>query len=162
DSPESPASNAVVVLDRFQPQLSWPAAAPIVYGTALSNTQLNASATYNGNPVAGNYTYTPALGAVLAAGNDQVLTINFVPVDCNTFNNASTVITITVSPGSLSITAVDQSRVYGAGNPIFLWTVSGLVNGYTMYSLTTPPIVWTTATLASAVGTYPINISCAT
>ena len=46
------------------PVITWSAPAAIVYGTALSATQLNASST-----VAGNFVYTPAAGAVLGAGN---------------------------------------------------------------------------------------------
>ena len=57
------------------PTLSWAAPAAITQGTALSATQLNASAS-----VAGSFAYSPAAGTVLAAGN-HTLTATFTPAD---------------------------------------------------------------------------------
>src|SRR5204862_1904967 len=45
---------------RATPVIAWATPADIIYGTALSGTQLNASAS-----VAGTFAYTPAAGAVL-------------------------------------------------------------------------------------------------
>src|SRR6266850_256290 len=50
------------------PLISWPAPASIVYGTPLTDTQLNATAAANGAPVAGTFTYTPSPGTFLAVG----------------------------------------------------------------------------------------------
>ena len=50
-------------------------------GTALSSTQLNATATYNGNPVAGSFVYTPPAGTVLGLGTGQQLSVSFTPTD---------------------------------------------------------------------------------
>ncbi len=47
------------------PTLAWTDPAAITYGTALSATQLNATAN-----VPGTFTYTPASGTVLGAGSD--------------------------------------------------------------------------------------------
>src|SRR5262249_24618260 len=69
--------------------------------------------------------------------------------------------TLTVNPATLTISANDKSRVYGAANPALTVSYSGFVNGDTAASLATPPTVSTTATSASAVGTYPITASCA-
>ena len=54
---------------RATPVITWNNPANITYGTALSATQLNATAN-----VAGSFTYTPAAGTVLNAGNGQILT----------------------------------------------------------------------------------------
>src|SRR5207244_3721221 len=48
----------------------------ITYGTALSPTQLNATAS-----VAGNFVYTPAAGTLLDVGNNQTLHVDFTPTD---------------------------------------------------------------------------------
>src|SRR5207302_3549700 len=45
------------------PVITWTTPADIIYGTALSNAQLNASSS-----VAGTFVYAPAAGAVLNAG----------------------------------------------------------------------------------------------
>src|SRR5262249_62165780 len=63
---------------------------------------------------------------------------------------------LTVTPATLTISANNQTRAYGAGNPTLTVSYSGFVNGDTAASLTTPPTVSTSATPASAVGTYPI------
>jgi hypothetical protein len=59
----------------------------------------------------------------------------------------------------LTVTANNQTKVYGAANPALTVSYSGFVNGDTVTSLTTAPSVTTTATTASAVGTYPITAS---
>lgn len=51
----------------------WAAPAVITCGTALSSTQLNATAS-----VAGSLSYSPAAGAILSAGT-QTLTVTFMP-----------------------------------------------------------------------------------
>src|SRR5206468_2297472 len=56
-------------------------------------------------------------------------------------------------------TADDKAKTYGAANPALTVTYSGLVNGDTAASLTTPPTVSTTATASSHAGTYPITAS---
>ena len=53
-------------VDQTTPVVTWTAPAEIVYGTALSETQLNATAS-----VPGIFTYTPSAGAMLPAGYAQ-------------------------------------------------------------------------------------------
>src|SRR5207244_11898645 len=67
--------------------------------------------------------------------------------------------TLTVTPAVLTIAAHDQTKPYGVANPALTVSYGGFVNGDTAASLTTPPSVTTTATAASAVGTYPITAS---
>ena len=67
--------------------------------------------------------------------------------------------TLTVSAATLTITANDKTKVYGAVNPALTVSYSGFVNGDTAASLVTPPSVSTTATAGSGVGTYPITAS---
>ena len=67
--------------------------------------------------------------------------------------------TLTVTPAALTITADDKSKVYGAALPTLTASYSGFVNGDTVASLDTPVSLSTTATAASAVGTYPITAS---
>jgi len=55
--------------------ITWPAPAPIIYGTALSAAQLNATAS-----VPGRFVYTPDAGEVLAAGT-HTLSVSFTPTD---------------------------------------------------------------------------------
>jgi hypothetical protein len=66
---------------------------------------------------------------------------------------------ITVIPGTLTVTAAhltvvvgNATRPYGVANPAFTSTVSGALNGDTFTNTYSTP-----ATVASPVGTYPIN-----
>ena len=61
----SPATASVsLTVNKATPTITWAAPSAIPYGTALSNIQLDASAS-----AAGTFTYSPAAGAVLSAGS---------------------------------------------------------------------------------------------
>jgi MBG domain (YGX type) len=65
----------------------------------------------------------------------------------------------TISPATLTVTAVSQSMGYGNAVPPLTASYSGFVNGDNASSLTVQPTLTTTATPASPVGTYPITVS---
>ncbi|MBX2963586.1 MAG: gliding motility-associated C-terminal domain-containing protein [Cyclobacteriaceae bacterium] len=147
--------NGSLTITKATPNVSWDTPAPIVYGTPLSATQLNAMAT-----VPGTFTYSPVAGTILNAGNNQVLSVNFTPADAVNYNvvNGTNVILV-VTKAMLTATANNQSRVYGATNPAFTISYSGFVNGDTPAVLDAAPTAGSTATTASPVGTYPITVA---
>jgi len=65
--------------------LTWATPASVPYGTYLSATQLNATAS-----VPGTFIYTPALGTMPAVGTDE-LSVEFIPTDPTSFAQMSTV-----------------------------------------------------------------------
>jgi hypothetical protein len=65
----------------------------------------------------------------------------------------------TISPASLTITAVNQTMTYGGMVPALTASYSGFVNGDNASSLTPPPTLTTTATSSSPAGAYPITAS---
>lgn len=68
--------------------------------------------------------------------------------------------TLTVSGGNiLTVTANNQSKVYGSANPILSLSYSGFVNGDSEASFAQLPIVATTVKADSPAGTYPITVS---
>lgn len=73
--------------------------------------------------------------------------------------NSTTVATAvsTVSPKTLTVTAANATRVYGAVNPTFTVSYSGFVGTDNAASLTTQPTGTTTATATSPVTTYTIT-----
>jgi hypothetical protein len=73
------------------PTITWNNPASIVYGTALSSTQLNAKAS-----VLGSFTYTPAAGTVPAVGTDT-LSVTFVPTDTTHYTNATASVQVLVT-----------------------------------------------------------------
>ncbi|MFZ5822058.1 MAG: choice-of-anchor Q domain-containing protein, partial [Chloroflexota bacterium] len=80
------------------PTITWNNPANIVYGTALDNTQLNATA-----DTAGTFTYTPASGTILAAGT-HTLHVDFVPTDETNYTTASKDVSITVTKAAPVLT----------------------------------------------------------
>jgi FG-GAP-like repeat len=78
--------------------LTWAAPAAIQYGTALSATQLNATAS-----VQGSFTYSPAAGTVLRAGKTTVTAV-FTPTDSVDYSGATATQTITITQAVPTIT----------------------------------------------------------
>jgi hypothetical protein len=65
--------------------ITWPAPASLADGTALSSVQLDATA-----DVPGTFTYSPAVGTVLAVGT-QTLSATFTPIDTANFAGATAI-----------------------------------------------------------------------
>jgi Flp pilus assembly CpaE family ATPase len=94
----TPTQSAVsLTVTKANPVISWSQPDPITYGTALSATQLNASAS-----VPGRFTYTPAAGDVLTAGT-QTLTATFTPTAAADFATAQSAVTLTVAKATPAI-----------------------------------------------------------
>ena len=107
--------------------------------TGVPSLTTTATAT---SPV-GSYTITAALGT-LASDNYSFSFVNG---------------TLTVTKAVLTVTAEDESRIYGDANPTFTASYAGFKNGETLATsgVTGAPSLSTTATATSAVGTYPIT-----
>ncbi|HYO79621.1 MAG TPA: hypothetical protein VE010_24360, partial [Thermoanaerobaculia bacterium] len=82
----SALSNPVTVETtcKATPTVTWNDPVDITYGTPLSATQINATAS-----VPGTFTYTPAAGTVLNAGENQLLSVDFAPTDSANYNNVN-------------------------------------------------------------------------
>ncbi len=78
--------------------ITWNNPASIVYGTALSATQLNATAS-----VAGTFAYTPAAGTIPVAGTDT-LSVTFTPTDTTDYTSVTKTVTLTVTQAAPVIT----------------------------------------------------------
>jgi hypothetical protein len=84
-------SLTITVAPASAPTITWNTPAPIQYGTALSNVQLDATVS-----VPGSFVYSPAAGAVLPAGS-QKLTAIFTPSDTAAYTTATSTVAITVT-----------------------------------------------------------------
>ena len=76
------------------PTITWPTPASITYGTALSSTQLDATAS-----VAGTFAYSPAAGTVPAVGTDM-LSVTFTPTNTTSYNTATASVPLVVNSTS--------------------------------------------------------------
>jgi pimeloyl-ACP methyl ester carboxylesterase len=104
DSTDYTTAKASVALQvtASTPTITWTTPAAITYGTALSGTQLNATATFQGTKVAGTFTYTPAKGTLLGAGT-QTLSVVFKPANSSDYISATASVTLRVNQATPKI-----------------------------------------------------------
>ena len=135
--------------------INWSTPAPIVYGTALSGTQLNATPTINGQTPSSQsiFSYATSAGTMLNAG-ENTLDVEFTPYsNGNYYAPVFDSATLDVTPATITIG--NDTQTYGS--PVNLATDLGTtiagVNGETLgitYSSTGD-------TATANVGTYPIT-----
>lgn len=103
----SAMASVMLTVNQVVPVISWPAPAPIAFGTPLSATQLDATAN-----VPGTFTYTPGAGTILPGGT-QTLTVLFTPSDTTDYTtaNASVMIVVTQAQILLSPTSISFGNV---------------------------------------------------
>lgn len=114
---------------------------PLASATSVTGLDFSTAATTNSD--VGTYAITP-FGASLDGA-----TFNFVPG------------TLTIDPVPLNIAINNMTRIYGASNPTFSATYTGLVAGDTLSDIT-GFTMGTTATTTSGVGDYTITAAGAT
>jgi hypothetical protein len=109
---------------RATPTMTWANAADIVYGTPLGAAQLDATTS-----VARTFTYTPAAGTVLNAGQGQTLSAAFTPDDPADDNTVTVTARINVAQAPLTVTDDDASIAVGQALPAFTAHYAGFVRG---------------------------------
>ena len=134
----------------------------MVYGAAaLPTLTANYSGLVNGDTSA-SLTTQPTLSTTATvgchvSGNPYRITVSGA-VDSN-YSISYVFGTFTVTPASLTITANNQTKAYGAALPTLTFGYSGFVNGDTSARLTTQPTLSTTATASSQVSGNPYSIT---
>jgi hypothetical protein len=132
------------------PVLTWPAPGGVNYGTPLSATQLNATAS-----VPGTFVYSQPAGTVLGAGINP-LSVTFTPTDTANYTTSFQPRTITVAKMPLSLAVDNTTKVYGQALPAFTLSGTGFVNGEDVSSLNGTLTFSTFATATSAPGAYGV------
>ncbi len=103
------SSSTMLTVNKATPTIMWASPDAITYGSELSGTQLDASAS-----VAGTFAYTPAAGTILGAGSAQALSVLFTPTDSADYNTATGSVTIDVSPATPAFADLSAPNVtYG-------------------------------------------------
>ena len=117
-------ATGTLLIDKATTTITWPNPANIVYGTPLSATQLNASAS-----VGGTFSYSPANGDYLNTGNGQTLSVNFTPTDVVNYNMALGTATINVTKAAAAIAVNGYTGTYdGAAHSATLVSATGARN----------------------------------
>jgi hypothetical protein len=107
----SPASSATYTVAQATPAITWANPPPIAYGTLLSGTQLNATAS-----VPGTFAYAPAAGTLLTAGT-QTLSTTFTPADTTDYASSSAAVSLVVTKVMPTITWPTPAPI-GFGTPL--------------------------------------------
>jgi hypothetical protein len=127
------------------PTVAWATPAPVTYGTALSSAQLNATAS-----VAGTFSYSPAAGTILSAGQ-QLLSVTFTPNDTTDYTNTVQTVHLTVNP------AVSNLAFSGTPNPAAQGKTETLTATVTSTGQPTGNVVFASGT--NTLCTSPLNAS---
>src|SRR5207249_290115 len=135
-----------LTVTKATPMITWANPADITYGTALSGTQLNATAS-----VPGSFVYTPAAGAILNAGAGQTLHVAFSPTDTTNYNNPTKDVLINVTKANAVIVVTPYSVTYNGVAHTATGTASG-VESPTPVSLTS--LLDLSGTTHTNAGTY--------
>jgi hypothetical protein len=165
-------ATVTLTVNKATPAITWAAPAAIIYGTALSGTQLNAKAS-----VPGAFVYSPAAGTVPVVGT-QTLSVTFTPTDTADYTTASASVTLTVNPApsftlatsstSLSVaqgtsgkSTITVNKLNGFTGNVTL-AASGLPTGVTAAFATNPAsgssVLTLTASSSATVGSATITI----
>jgi hypothetical protein len=126
--PEAQATVQLIVT-KAMPVITWPAPAAISYGTMLSATQLNATAS-----VPGAFAYTPAAGEMLPAGT-HTLTATFTPKDSADDAQAKATVQLTVTKATPIITWPAPAAIsYGTALSAAQLNATALIPGTFVYT----------------------------
>jgi hypothetical protein len=163
NGPSSSSPPYPQVVNKATPAITWATPAAITYGTPLSSTQLDATS----GGVAGGFVYTPAAGAILAAGT-PTLSVTFTPTDTTDYESVTTTVTLNVNQAtpSLSVHSNGTPSSFG-GSVIFTATASSGITGTVTFldggsPIGTGTLTGTTATFTTtslAVGPHNITAS---
>jgi len=128
DTNYSGSASGPLVISKATPTITWAAPTAINYGTVLSATQLNATAS-----VPGSFIYTPDASTPLNAGTNQ-LSVQFTPTDSNNYNSvtASNSISVVSAPTDGTLTVVP-----GNGQATLIWNGFLDAVSYVLISSTT-------------------------
>ncbi len=125
------AKSVTLTVNKAKPIIKWTTPPAIIYGTALSATQLDATAN-----VAGKFVYTPAAGTVPKAGANT-LSVTFTPTDTVDYTTATLTVVLTVNKAASKITwAAPAAITYGTALSAVQLDATASVAGKFVY---TPP-----------------------
>ncbi len=129
----------------------------------------NATVTLSDNRLSGDVftdSYASASFADKNVGNGKPVSVSGITISgtdaANYSFNITAATTANITPATLTVSADNKSKYYGATNPVLTATVTGYVDPATTNSVTGSPSLSTTASDNSPVGSYPITAALGT
>jgi hypothetical protein len=149
------ASGSASIMVQGYPVITWPTPPAITYGTPLSTTQLDATAS-----VAGSFTYVPPSGTVLNAGS-QTLGVTFNPTDTTDYLAVSANVTLLVNQASqvITFTGLPATATYGSAGPYTLSATGGASGNPVTYTATGPASIIGSTLAITGAGTVTVTAS---
>lgn len=95
------ATNTITV-NQATPTITWNTPAAVSVGTALSATQLDATANFGGASISGTFAYAPAAGTMMNTAGLQTLSVTFTPTDTANYDSATATVSLSVTGGTSS------------------------------------------------------------
>jgi hypothetical protein len=120
----SGTATGTLLIAKATPTITWAAPASVLSGTALSSTQLDATAS-----VPGAFVYTPAIGITPAVGNDT-LSVAFTPTDTTDYTTATASVILTVDNPAPVMSSISPGFATDGG-AAFPLTITGTGFGAT-------------------------------
>jgi hypothetical protein len=143
-------------VNKAAPKITWAKPGTITYSTALSNTQLDATAS-----VSGSFVYSPPAGTV-PPGGSNTLSVTFTPTGTTDYATATGTVTLTVNKAT-STTTISSVNPYPSviGQQV---TVSFTVSGSGVSSTGTVTVTATTGqtcsgTLSAGAGSCKVTFT---
>ncbi|MCX6546027.1 MAG: hypothetical protein NTV05_16650 [Acidobacteria bacterium] len=124
------------------PVITWATPEPVKAGTALSATQLNATATVNGNPVPGTFVFTPPTGTAMNTTGTQTLSVTFTPTDAATYATVTKTVDLVVQPVPTLAVTPATLRFTGTNTGGTLNPLTGPQMATVIFS-NSPALAWT-------------------
>lgn len=141
---------------RRNPVIGWTPPASPIYGLTLGTVASTLTVDLPGTwslPADVLTRYTPGTYSVLAS---------FTPSNPTVHAEGTKLMTFTVQPAPLTLSAPVASRPYGQANPPFTVLATGFIGSDTVAGLTPAPTVSCTASATTPPGTYPLTVTSGT
>jgi hypothetical protein len=114
----SAAASQTITVAKATPVLTWATPAQITSTTALSGTQLDATAAgVSGAALAGSFVYTPAAGSMLTVGA-HTLSVTFTPTDATDYATATKTVQIQVVAETIQLISISPTTTVLSTTPL--------------------------------------------
>ena len=118
------------------PQVAWQNPTPIVFGTPLTDKELNATSL-----VSGTYIYNPTFGTTLPVGT-QTLAVTFTPFDTSQYLSLTKTVALIVNPPKIIPTSGSQS--HPPSHPIIIENRTSVLHDDATRKVIVTVVLWNT------------------